>query len=156
MGDLTPVIGMVSFFAICGWILRSILDHRRSTRTMQAQVDLQRQLIEKMSSSEDLLAYLQSDAGQRLASSVALDRGNPLMRVLGAVQAGIILVVVGGALILMRGLEGLGSDAVHGFVFLGTLAVAVGAGFLLSSAATYALSKRWGLVGDAQASGSNA
>ena len=146
MGDLAPVIGVVSFFAIIGWILRSILDHRRIWRTTEVQAELHRKLIDKMESSADLLAYLQSDAGHRLVSSVALERANPLARILGAVQAGIILVVVGCALVLMRGLGGLGSDAVTGFTFLGTLAVAVGGGFLLSGAATYTLSKRWGLV----------
>lgn len=152
MGDLTPLIGMVSFFSIIGWLIRSILDHRRQSRITEIQAELQRQLIEKMGSSADLLAYLQSDAGHRLVSSAALARGNPLARVLGAIQAGIILVVVGGALILLRGLDGLGSDAYTGFTFLGTLALAVGAGFLIASAATYALSKRWGLTDPAAAS----
>ena len=156
MGDLAPVIGMVSFFSIVGWIIRSILDHRRVSRTTEVQAELQRKLIDKMESSADLLAYLQSDAGHRLVSSVALARGNPLARILGAVQAGIILVVVGCALVLMRGLGGLGSDGVTGFTFLGTLAVAVGGGFLISAVATYTLSKRWGLVDPSAADASRA
>jgi hypothetical protein len=154
MGDLTPLIGMVSFFAIIGWLIRSFLDYRRQSRTTEVQAQLQRQLIEKMGSSEDLLAYLKSDAGHRLVSSAALERSNPLARILGAIQAGIILVVVGGALVLLRGLDGLGSDAYTGLTFLGTLALAVGAGFLISSVATYALSKRWGLADPGAASAS--
>ncbi|HVS03235.1 MAG TPA: hypothetical protein VMT16_10740 [Thermoanaerobaculia bacterium] len=151
MNDLAPVLAIVGFMAVLGWILRTFSDNRRRVKIAEAHAALHRDLLHKFGSSEELLAYLGSDAGRELLGTTALERPAPLARILGAVQAGILLTAVGAALFLARGLEGMGRDAYTGFAFLGILALAVGLGFLASAAASWALAAKLGLMASPRA-----
>jgi hypothetical protein len=68
-------------------------------------------------------------------------------------QIGIILTAMGGAFFATSGAY-FGISA--SFQILGFLGVCLGAGFLVSAAATYILSKSWGLLDDPAGKGSAA
>ena len=143
MEELAPVLGSVGFFAIIGWMIRMIMVQRRQRRLVEIQSELQHKLLDKFSSPQELLEYLSSDAGVRFLQSATIERSNPHARILGSIQAGIILTFAGIAFLF---LEDRIADAAEGLVFIGALGFATGIGFLLSGAVAYALSRAWGLM----------
>lgn len=159
--DLLEGVGvlviMSSMFAFFAWLVRVVLDHRRWLRQSKTQVETHAKILDRLTSHDDLIAYIQSPAGQRFLESAPIEvDGRPrpsntsLSRVLLAVQAGIVLMALGGGFAVLEGRFG---EAGKGFSMLSTLALALGAGFLLSAAASYVISMRHGLIaGDAKPS----
>lgn len=143
MDDMAPMIGSVGMFIVIGWIVKISLAHRRQIRLAQLQHDLQGKLLDKFTSSRELAEYLQGDVGQRFLQSATVERSNPYQRILGSVQAALILLTGGAGLLLLQGRI---VDADEAFLFLGTLGVALGIGFGLSAAVAYTLSRAWGLI----------
>jgi hypothetical protein len=143
MEELAPMIASTGFFLVLGWIVKLSLTHRRFTKLTQLQHDLQSKLLDKFSTSQELAQYLQGDAGERFLKSATVERSDPHMRILGSLQAGLVLLTSG---IAFLALQGQISGADEAFVFLGTLGVALGVGFGLSAGVAYLLSKSWGLI----------
>ncbi|HEV2702588.1 MAG TPA: hypothetical protein VGV09_13210 [Steroidobacteraceae bacterium] len=72
----------------------------------------------KVGSGQELLAYAQTETGKQLLESLKVERISPHGRIIGAVQAGIVLLTLGGALRILR------SEVAHadeGFRVMGTL-----------------------------------
>lgn len=131
-------------------LVRIFIGHRRWIRATRLQSELNNRLLERMGSNDQLLAYLQSQAGQQLmATPVVVDQAAPAMaaplsRILWAVQAGIVLISGGiGFLIIRRYVI---AEAGEALMTIGVLAIAVGIGFALASVASYLLSQRFGLL----------
>ena len=145
MNDLAPVLGITTMFAFGAWVLRTLILSLRDRKIADLQAELQTRLLEKFTSNEELLGYLQSDAGEKLVQPLR-EQGaqSPYGRILGAVQVGVILLCAGGACLFLDGR--LPFDDQRGFLFLGTVGTAVGIGFLLSGAVAYVLSRSWGLL----------
>jgi hypothetical protein len=117
--------------------------NRRRSNVVKAQTEMQTRLLEKFGSSQEMLQYLQSDAGRKFLESATIEQTTPYGRILGSASVGVILSMLGLALLLVRG-QVAGGEA--GFIVTGTLFLALGVGFLLSAAVAYALSKAWGLI----------
>jgi hypothetical protein len=148
MQDLAPVLIVIGIAATFYWILRTFSDNATRRKLADTRAGVHRDLLAKFGSSQELLAYLSTDAGRELVgASVELERPSPFRRILGAVQTGLVLVSVGIGLLLLAATGGYGSDGRDGFTFLGGMSLAVGLGFLASAAAAWLLSKRWGLIG---------
>ena len=139
---LLTVTGMVSFIF---WTVFSTI---RRLKVARAQADLNAKLLERFASGHELVEYMNSEAGKKFLESALMEpqRGNPYSRILASVQAGIILAALGLALFLVgRQIP----EATQGLVAFGTVAVTLGIGFLVSAAASYRLSKSFGLLGTA-------
>jgi hypothetical protein len=134
-------IGIVGTF---GWVVRTFVVNRRMTNMVRMQAELQGRLLDKFGTSQEMLAYLASPAGERFVQSATLEKGNPHGRILGSLQSGIILTLLGAAMLLLRGQ--LDIEGVHGLTFVGGLGMALGIGFLASSFVAYRLSQAWGLM----------
>lgn len=134
---LIAVPGMFSWFA---WVIFSTI-RRYKIAKMQAEVQIK--LLDKVGSGAELLAYAQTEAGKQLLESLKVERVLPHARIIGAVQAGIVLIFLGAALFILRTQV---PSADQGFTILGTLCSAVGAGFVFSAAASYFLSRTLGLL----------
>jgi hypothetical protein len=144
---VASAVGGIAFVLI--WLVRTILAHRRWLRSTKLQMDIHNRLMERLSSSADVQAYLESAATNRLLLDmpVVLDspagRGAPVNRIIWSVQAGIVLGMAGiGLLIGQR----YWPDNENVLTIPGVLILTVGAGFVLASAASYILSKRLGLL----------
>lgn len=135
---------MLGWFA---WVIFSTI-RRYTIAKMQAR--LQTKLLDKIGSGQELLAYAQTEAGRELLESLRVERVSPYGRIIGALQTGIVLLLFGAALLLLRNHV---SAAGEGFVVFGTLICALGAGFALSAAASYYLSKSFGLLNSAASHG---
>lgn len=145
MEVLAPILGSVGILATLGWILRSYLSHRRQLKTTVLQAELQGKLLDKFNSTEDLHAYLESDVGEKFLLSATIEQASPLRRILGSVQVGLILTAAGMAFLTMESRFADTNDSL-GMIFIGTLSLALGIGFLVSAAVSTRLSRNWGLL----------
>jgi hypothetical protein len=133
------------------FLARTIIEHRRWHRALRAQSELQTKLIDRFSSSDDLIAYLQSPAGRTLTEAPAIPQatprpmGAPLSRIFWSLQAGIVGVALGaGVIVVSRGIATSEfADVLYG---VGIIVLMIGVGFGVSAAVSYFLSQRLGLV----------
>ncbi|MBI3450603.1 MAG: hypothetical protein HY049_17035 [Acidobacteria bacterium] len=130
-------------FAVIGWSVYVIMHNRRQQAVAKTQAEMQAKLLDKLSSSQDLGEFLKTDAGRHLFdATTAPEPSSPYRRILGSVQAGLILALLGGATFLFAGKI---PDADQELTVFGAMCSAVGVGFLISSVVSYKLSQSWGL-----------
>jgi hypothetical protein len=144
------VVIAVSAPAMCGWLAWVIFNTIRRYTIARLQAGVQAKLLDKVGSGQELLAYVQTEAGRELIESLKVERVSPYERIIGALQTGIVLLLFGAALLLLHNHV---SGASEGFVVFGTLICALGMGFALSAAASYYLSKSFGLLNSAASHG---
>jgi hypothetical protein len=147
--------GGVSIAAIIvttiAWLIRTFVDYRRWYRLSKVQSEAHHKLLDRLTSNEELLAYLQSTAGSRFLESapIMLDAGArtlsaPVSRIMWSVQVGLVLAAGGlGMQYVSRSVEGVSAQPV---LALGILGVALGIGFVGSAIVSYVISRRLGLV----------
>lgn len=126
-----------------GWMAWVIFSTIRRYKIAKLQAGVQTKLLDKVASGQELLAYAQTEAGRDLLESLKVERQAPHARIIGALQTAIVMVSLGVALLFLRG-RVTGAD--EGFLVFGTLFTVLGIGFALSSAASYFLSKSFGLL----------
>jgi hypothetical protein len=143
--DIIIIPCFLAFFSWLAWLLFSTI---RRYKIAKLQADVQQRLLEKVSSSQDLLAYAQTPAGSQLIESLRVESSSPHNRIIGALQIAIVMFSLGIALLLLRGRV---NGAEEGFLIFGTIITVLGVGFGISSAASYYLSKSFGLLKDSQA-----
>jgi len=133
------------------YLLRGVVDHKRWVTATKIQTEAHNKLFDRLTSNEDLMAYLQSSAGQRyLQFAPTLPEASPravsapVGRILWSAQTGIVVA-----------LGGLGLAATRSFVMdelsqplmvIALFAVAIGVGFIISAAVSYLLSRHLGLL----------
>ena len=147
--DTAIAFVLISIAAGVTWIVRSLIEYRRWARTMKIQTDIHSRLMDRLTSSEDLLAYIQSPAGKRLLEFAPLaggagTEGPTLSRILWSVQAGLVMGLAGIGLNYASG--HIAVEAAQPFFVLGVLGMAVGGGFILSALASYVIARNMGLV----------
>lgn len=150
--DLAPVLVFASMTVGVAWIVWVVSNNKRRQRIAEVQREMQAKLFEKFGTSQEMLAYLNSEAGAKFLNSATIEPAKPFGRVLGSVQAGLILFFLGVAMFIVRAtMPSETFNAVdraqtaHGFLAVSLLLLALGLGFLASAAASYRLSKAWGL-----------
>jgi hypothetical protein len=139
-----------SFFAACSWILWVLVGSIRRYKTAKLQAGVHTALIEKFGSSQELLAYVQSDAGKRLVGSLGVERSSPYGRIFFALQTGAVLVPLALGFLFLRGRV---AGAEEGFLVFGTLILTLGIGFTLAAAVSYMMSKSFGLLDNSPVEG---
>src|SRR5713101_4121170 len=141
--DIVIVPVIFGAFSFMFWTVFSTV---RRFKIARLQANVQSRLVEKFNSTQDLLTYVQTDAGRQFLDSLSVERSSPYWRIIGAVQSSIILAFFGAALLFLRGRV---SGAEEGFLVFGTIFVTLGVGFAISSAVSYSLSKSFGLLNGA-------
>ncbi len=133
------------FFTI-GWIAWVVFSSIRRYKIARLQSDVQMKLLERIDSSQSVLAYAETEAGRRFLNSLAVEkteRAAPYKSILSAVRAGIMLIALGAALLTVHEMNKGGPQANS---FIGTIAITLGIGFEVAAAATYFLSRSFGLL----------
>jgi len=143
MEALLPFLVVLSIFSTVAWVIRGFVLSRQRIQVARLQAEMQTRLLEKFGTSQELLAYLQSAPGERFVESATIESPKPYGRILGSMQSGVILALVGIALLFLSGRI---PEADDGFLFLGTVGLALGVGFLLSAVLAHRLSRAWGLI----------
>jgi hypothetical protein len=152
-GLLSGFAAFMVFLVVMGvlvWFIRMIVAHRRWNRVSKVQFETHAKLLDRFTSNEDLLAYIQTPAGKRFLESApipleeARSMSAPFSRILWSVQAGVVLMIAGlGALYVSTRFV---DDAAQFFMVVGVMTTALGGGFIISAIAAYALSRRLGLL----------
>ncbi len=138
------------------WLVKMLVDHRRWLRQSKVQTEVHTKLLDRFTTNDDLLSYVQSPAGRKFLESAPITLepdahprsvGAPFSRIFWSVQAGAVLLLSG------LGLQFVGQrqqweEIGQPLSSMGILVVAIGLGFLISAAASYFLSRRLGLLPD--------
>jgi len=151
LSNLPPLLGVVAFFAAVIWGVRLFLDARRWNRTFKLQSEVHSRLIDKFSTSQELAAYMETEAGRRFLEAAPIPLRaqespripNAVSRVLTPVQIGVVLVLLGIGFLLLRHA---GPDYETPMQVLGVLILMPGIGFILSAGITWVLATRLGLM----------
>jgi hypothetical protein len=157
---------LIGFMTVTGaiiWTIKTAVDHRRWLRLTRIQTEAHTKIVDRLANNEDLMAYIQTPAGRRfleagpapLPAETARSLGAPYGRILWAVQAGTVVTVLGAGLMLVSRTLRNNPELVDASPFpfmIGTIAAAIGVGFLLSAVISYLVSKRLGLLEGSAAS----
>jgi hypothetical protein len=140
-----------AFLGVLVWVIRSVIDHRRWLRLTRTQAEVHTKLLDRMTTNEDLLAYIQSPAGRRFLESTPITLEHeprmtnaPLSRIVWSLQAGMVLATLGIGFWFVQGR--VNPEAGEGFFVIGVIALALGVGFTASAIMAYLISARLGLV----------
>ena len=149
MEGITIFVVMFSIIGVLTWLIRTVITHRKWSRVSKLQAEVHTKILDRFSTSEELLAYVQTPAGKRFLESapIPLDAeaqvSAPVSRILWSVQVGIVLAAVGiGLFFISVNIE---KEMAPPMFAMGALALAVGAGFVLSAIVSFAISRKLGL-----------
>ena len=147
--------GFLTVISLIYALLRQALEYRRWRRQIQIQTDIHTKLLDRMTNNQELLAYIETSAGRRFLEAPmpllpsAQTPGTslaPVARILWSVQIGVVVVAAGAGFWIARAsVED--ADLASVFNVMGSLAIAVGVGFVVSALLSWALSQRMGLIG---------
>ena len=150
MENLTAFIAGGMAIGMIVWLIRTLVDYKRWSRMAKVQTEAHTKLLDRFTANEDLLHYIQTPAGAKFLESapIPLDAGPrsvgaPMGRILWSVQGGVVLIAGGIGLTIISSRS---PEAAQPLVALGTLAIALGVGFVASAAVSFVLSRRLGLI----------
>ena len=144
----------VIFLAVAGallWLVRTLMEHRRWTRTFRLQTEVHGRLIERFGTSQELLTYMQTEAGSRFLKAAPIPVNpeqsqalpNAVARILTSLQVGAILTLLGLGFYLMRHNN---YEYTTLCELLAVFTLMPGIGCIISAAATWFLAGRLGLM----------
>ena len=143
-----PMVVSVGLFALVAWIVFVIADGRRRREQLKVTSEFHTKILEKMGSTAEFGAFLETDGGRRFMKSLTVEGPSAKTRMLGATQTGIVCTSIGVAMLILGGIFYYLRD---GLWVMGGIITACGIGFIVSTLASYRLSKTLGLLesGDA-------
>ena len=147
----SEIVIVPTIFGVIGFVVWTITTNIRRAKVAHVVADLHAKVLERCSANQELMGYVQSDAGRRFLESATDSQTNPTSRILNAVQAGTILSLLGAAAIMVSNFHH-DIEAREFFITLGWLVLAVGLGFLVSAGVSWVLCKSWGLLNRADVS----
>jgi hypothetical protein len=149
LGGLGGFLGVSAFIGVLTWLVKSLVQHRRWLRASRVQAEVHAKIMDRMTTNEELLAYIQSPAGRRFLESTPLPEADaprsaaPVGPIIWSMMAGIVLATAGMGFRLSAG--SITNEAANAFNIVGTIIVALGVGFVLSAVMAYLVSSRLGL-----------
>lgn len=150
LGGMAGFLIFGAFIAILAWLTRAVIQHRRWLRQSKVQSEVHGKLMDRMTTNEELLAYIQSPAGRRFLEAAPMQPeaeaprlGAPVGPIIWSMMAGIVLAVVGVGFRIAAG--SVTDEARQAFTVVGVILLALGAGFMIASAMAYLVSSRLGL-----------
>jgi len=160
MGGIAALtMGLAVVFAVI-WVIRAVIEHRKWLRVSKTHVETHARLMDRLTSNEDLVAYMQSPAGRKFLEAapiplegVGKSLNAPFGRILWSVQTGLVVGALGTGLIYASQRLGAGdySLAEVPLMVIGIAALAIGVGFFVSAFLAYVLSQRLGLFNEKSA-----
>jgi hypothetical protein len=141
------MVGPIVLCLLVAWIAWITFSTIRRYLVAKLQASLQAKLLDRIDSIEGLLAYVGTDPGRKLVEALRLEREDhaaPFRSILLGVQASIVLLVLGGAFLVLHAIKILPDDSA---VVMGALPMALGIGFGIAAGATYVISRNFGLLG---------
>lgn len=144
---IMPMVASLGFFALVAWIVFVIVDGGRRKEQLKVSSTFHGKVLEKLGSTAEFGAFLETDGGKQLMKSLTVEGPSAKTRILGSTQTGIVCTAVGLAMLILGGIFYYLRD---GLWVLGGIVTACGVGFIVSTIASYRLSKALGILdGDA-------
>lgn len=157
------VFSLIAF--ALGWLVRTVIEQKRWSRLSRTQSEVHNKILDRFSTSAELLDYIRTPAGTKFLESApiplhtdsAAPQSAPLSRVLWSVQIGVVVAAASLGMILVSGR--LDKESAQELFALGMIGASIGVGFIASALVSVFLSRRLGLWpsqsadrGDARAS----
>ena len=99
---IAVTIVLVSFMTGLYFILSAAFNGRKSSALIRARADLQTKLLDRLGSGREVVEFCQTEGGKQFVEALSLgtiepptSKGSPTERILGSVQKGIILTLLG-------------------------------------------------------------
>ena len=147
MEFIMPMVASLGFFGLIAWIVFVIVDGGRRKEQLKVSSTFHGKVLEKLGSTAEFGAFLETDGGKQLMKSLTVEGPSAKTRILGSTQTGIVCTAVGLAMLILGGIFYYLRD---GLWVLGGIVTACGVGFIVSTIASYRLSKALGILdGDA-------
>ena len=150
LGGIAGFLAMSAMIGILAWIVKAVINHRRWIKASQVQADVHSKLMDRMTTNEELLAYIQSPAGRRFLEAAPIRpepdspvASAPIGPIIWSVMAGIVLATVGIGFRVAAGT--INEEVQRAFTVVGIILLALGIGFLIAAVMAYLLSSRLGL-----------
>jgi len=151
INDVGPFVILVTLLSVLIWVIRTLLENRRWSRIFKLQTDVHGKLIDRFASSQELLGYMGTEAGNRFlqAAPIPVDfeaqqrMPNAVARVLMPLQIGIVLTLTGLGFMLLSGRI---YEHKTELLIFGVLTLMPGLGFIISAGMTWVLAQRLGLM----------
>ena len=150
LGGLAGFLVMSALISVLVWLVRAVIQHRRWLRSSQVQADVHSKLMDRMTSNEELLAYIQSPAGRRFLEAAPPKPdaevpgfSAPVGSILWSMMAGIVFATVGAGFRVAAGT--IGDDVQRAFTVVGVILFSLGVGFLIAAVMAFIVSSRLGL-----------
>jgi len=149
--DLIPLIAFACGVVAVLLLARMFIENRRWSRIFKMQSDVHAKLIERFTNNQELAAYMETDAGRKFLEAAPIPVEfeqrhrvpSAVARVLTPLQAGIVMVLLGIGLLLLRHA---GPDMDTPMLFFGTVVLMPGIGFIISAGVSWFLAARLGLM----------
>jgi hypothetical protein len=151
---------LIAFFVFLGvvsailWLLRLLLQNRRWNKIFRVQTEMHSKLLDKLGSNQELISYFGTDAGRRFLEispiAAALESPRPsglagaVTRILAPLQFGIVSTLAGIGLLYIRGYF----EDSEALLIVGTLALMLGIGLILSAGISWIIAHRFGLLSE--------
>jgi hypothetical protein len=141
------VISLIAF--VLTWLVRTLIEQRRWSRLSRTQAEVHNKILDRFGSTEELLAYIKTPAGSKFLESAPIPLHvessgprAPMPRALWSIQIGLVVAAAGLGMLLVSGR--FDHDTARGFYAMGTIAMCVGGGFILSAIVSMTLARRLG------------
>jgi len=133
---IVPV--MMTFF---GWFFHLVLRWRQS----KYRLNIQLKLIDKISSSDDLMKFVSTGAGEKFISSSNFETLSSKNKIMSAIYKGIIFSMVGLALFLIKNVA---LETAPVFLIFGAISLAIGLGYIIATIVSLSMAKKLGMMKD--------
>ena len=147
-----PVVAFLGFLGAVTWLLQMFMANRRWQRVFKTQMDVHSKLIERFGTSQELVQYMESEAGKRFLEAAPIPVNfegdqkvpNIIGRVLMPLQIGAVMTLLGAGLLAARHSSTRGMESL--LLLVGIVILMPGLGFILSAVITWVLAGRLGLM----------
>lgn len=137
-----PEVIFLGLFGMVAFIVWVVANSWRRRHSMRELVSVQERLLDRLGSGQDLVAFVQTEAGGKLMTGAVNGEQRTVgaaSRVLGAVHSGIVLIALGGGLLSVGRLFDF--EIADTLTALGVIAGFVGGGFLVSALSCHRLAR---------------
>jgi hypothetical protein len=145
------VIIVPALFIMIGFVIWVVASAWQRRLRMKLTAEFNSKLLDRIGSVKDFNEFLHTEGGAKFMDSLTIERtaSRPQAGILRASQIGIVALTLGlGVLSLGRyfSVRHPGSEDFEGLTVIGTIAVSLGVGFLISALASYRLARILGVV----------
>jgi hypothetical protein len=133
-----------------GWLVRTVIEQKRWNRLSRTQSEVHNKILDRFSTSGELLDYIRTPAGTKFLESAPIPlhaestpQNAPVSRVIWSVQIGVVIAAASLGILLVSGR--FDKESAQEMFALGMIGVSIGVGFIASAAVSIFLSRRLGL-----------